>query len=135
MPSVITSPRGHRAFEKLTIQDGSGNSIAITANSTALLLDDGLQLSDGSNTVDIGADANGLTVAGKVTFDSGNSGLSLSANTTGFIPETIAAEPSTDTAALFAMLADSTGNCLLVNSTGTTWSYVNYSSVRPTLGG
>jgi len=132
MPSIITSPRGHRAFQKLTIQDGSGNDVAITVNSTSLVLDDGIRLSDGTNTVDIGADANGLTVAGKVTLNSGSSGLYLSANSTGYIPEAQAAIPSTESDAIFTFGTNSTGHFVAVNTTGTTWKYLNVTDTQPT---
>jgi len=134
MPSIITSPRGHRAFQKLTIQDGSGNDVAITNNSTSLVLDDGIRLSDGSNTVDLGADANGLTVAGKITLDAGNSGLYLSANSTGYIPEAQAEVPSTNTDALVTFMSNSTGNYALINQTAGTWYYLNVTTVAPTVG-
>jgi hypothetical protein len=135
MPSIITSPRGHRAFQKLTIQDGSGNDVAITCNSTSLVLDDGLRLSDGTNTVDVGADANGMTVAGKITLNSANSGLSLSANTTGYIPEAVDALPETNTDALLTFISNSTGNYVAINQTGTTWYYLNVTTEAPTVGG
>lgn len=134
MPSIISSPRGHRAFQKLTIQDGSGNDVGITCNSTSLVLDDGLRLSDGTNTVDVGADANGMTVAGKITLNSANSGLSLSANTTGYIPEAVSAVPSTNTDALLTFISNSTGNYAAINQTGTTWYYLNVTTVAPTVG-
>ena len=111
MPSIISSPRGHRAFQKLTIQDGSGND------------------------VELGADANGLTVGGKITLNSASSGLYLSANTTGYIPEAVDTLPTTDTDALLAFISNSTGNYVAINQTGTTWYYLNVTTVAPTVGG
>jgi hypothetical protein len=135
MPSILNSPRGHNAFRKLTVADSSGNEVEITCNSTSLVLDDGLLLSDGTNTVDIGADANGMTVAGKLTLNSANSGLYLSANTTGYIPEAQDAVPDTNTDALLTFVSNSTGNYVCINQTGSTWYYLNVTTDAPTVGG
>lgn len=78
MPSIISSPRGHRAVQKLTIN-----------------------------------------------------GRTFSANSTGYIPETESTMPSTNGDALFTFISNSTGNYLAINQTGTTWVYVNTTSVAP----
>lgn len=128
MPTILNSPRGHNAFKKLTLQDASGNDVAITCNSTSLVLDDGIRLSDGTNTLDLSVDASGLIVPGQVTL---NSSKYISANSTGFIFQHAAAVPSTRSSAKLIQLTDSTGTAFVINQTGTTWAYLNTTSVRP----
>mgnify|MGYP001124515787 CR=1 FL=1 len=180
MPSIIGSPREHHGYKKLTVQDGSGNSVEVTCNSTAMIIDDGVRLSDGTNTLYLAANSTGLVSGSGITLTSGsntielsanstamvssagvrltsgsdtvdltanstgvavnggiklNSGLHFSANSTGFIPETVSSVPSTDTDALFSVYANSTGNYMLINQTGTTWYYLNVTTVAPTVGG
>jgi len=44
----------------------------------------------------------------------------------------LAAKPTTDGGAQFSMVSNSTGVALVVNTTGTTWKYLNVTSVQPT---
>ena len=81
MPSIISSPRGHHAFEKLTIN-----------------------------------------------------GRTFSANSTGYIPEVESALPETDGDALLTFISNSTGNYVAINQTGSTWYYLNVTTVAPTVG-
>lgn len=130
MPNILNSPRGHNAFRRLTIQDSNGNDVAITCNSTSLILDDGIRLSDGTNTLYLSVDASGLIIPGRVTV---NSVRNISANSTGFIFGAQAAKPSARSASKVTFLTNSTGNnAIVINTTGTTWKYCNVTSVLPT---
>jgi hypothetical protein len=56
----------------------------------------------------------------------------IRANSTGLVVEPIATKPATDCGACFTLIQNSTGVCLAVNSTGTTWKYLLTTSVQPT---
>jgi hypothetical protein len=78
----------------------------LTGNSTALLLNAGIQISG----------------ARYITADS-----------TGFILTSEAALPgSVDGGVQFTMISNSTGVAMAVNTTGTTWKYLNTTSAQPT---
>lgn len=56
----------------------------------------------------------------------------INANSTAFIVTAETAIPSTDQGAAFTLISNSTGVALAVNTTGTTWKYLNVTSVQPT---
>ena len=57
----------------------------------------------------------------------------LTANSTGFVVGTTeSAIPTTDDGAAFTIISNSTGVAMAINSTGTTWKYLNVTSVQPT---
>lgn len=107
------SPRGLWAASKLRI--GSGGVIHTAyANTTALMT----------------ANSTGLLVAGQVRV---NGQKYIGANTTGFIFTAAAAKPTTRSSAKWAFYTNSTGvNGILVNTTGTTWKWLNVTTVAPT---
>ena len=54
-------------------------------------------------------------------------------NTTGLMVEPIAAIPTAkDAGACFAVVSNSSGVAIVVNTTGTTWKYLNVTSIQPT---
>lgn len=72
----------------------------------------------------------GIVFSGGVKLSSAQG---LSGNSTGIIfnnPE--AALPETDNGAAITLISNSTGVALAVNSTGTTWKYLNVTSIQPT---
>ncbi len=95
------SPRGLFAKERIDV-----GSNQVTGNSTALVLSQGVKISDAQT---------------------------LTGNSTGIVhgdPE--AALPSTDEGAAWTIISNSTGVALAINTTGTTWKYLNVTSVQPT---
>jgi hypothetical protein len=87
------------------------------------------------NRIDIGA--NQLT--GDSTALVLNQGLKVSnaryitADSTGFVLTSEAALPGdVDGGVQFTMISNSTGVCMAVNSTGTTWKYLNTTDAQPT---
>lgn len=82
----------------------SGKSITLTANSTALIS------------------------SGKVAL-SGQSGKTLGANSTCFLLATASAIPTTRQVGGLVFVSNSTGKMLAYHSTGTTWKYVDKTSV------
>lgn len=107
MPRPQNSPKGLFSKNSFRIVDASGNAITLTANSTALLLDKGIRL---------------------------NSAGYIRSNSTGFSFTAQAAKPSTRTAGYrWTFIQDSTGRCAIaVNTTGTTWKFLNVTSLIPT---
>lgn len=85
--------------------------------------------------VDIGAQqltdaTTALSLSGAVTL---NGLQKLTGNSTGIVhgnPET--AIPTTDNGAAWTVISNSTGVAIAVNTTGTTWKYLNVTSVQPT---
>ena len=57
----------------------------------------------------------------------------ITADSTGFVLTTESSLPgNVDGGAMFTMISNSTGVCLAVNSTGTTWKYLSTTSLQPT---
>lgn len=77
-----------------------------------------VRLGDSSgNTLDLTNDANGLIVSG-AQFKSDSAASALPGNV--------------DAGAAFRLISNSTGVALGVNTTGTTWKYLNVTSAQPT---
>lgn len=95
-----SSPRG--LFAKQRIDVGSQQ---ITTDSTGLVLNNGIKLSNARH---------------------------LTANSTAYIGTGEAAIPTTDNGIAFTFVSNSTGVAIVVNSTGTTWKFLNVTSVQPT---
>lgn len=91
--------------------------------------------------------AGGIALSGQTSYATQNStgvklptGLALSAqtsyitqNSTGFAFPAKTGLPSARSAAKWAFLTNSTGtNAVMVNTTGTTWKYLNVTTVLPT---
>lgn len=68
--------------------------------------------------------SSGISLSGLQGLD-GNSTAIIHAN-----PES--AIPTTDNGAAWTVISNSTGVALAVNTTGTTWKYLNVTSVQPT---
>lgn len=77
------------------------------------------------------ANSTGLVVAGGVKV---NNKLHVRANSTGFSFGAVAAKPSARTAGYnWSFLTNSTGvSAVMLRTTGTTWKYLNVTSVLPT---
>lgn len=105
------SPRGlfsKNAIEvdNLFMRDYSINTAIITANSTAVILAGGIKISD----------AQGLT-----------------ADSTGIIHgDPAAALPTADHGVAWTVVSNSTGVTICVNTTGTTWKFLNVTTDQPT---
>jgi hypothetical protein len=97
-----SSPRG--LFAKQRIDVGSSQ---LTYNSTALILNNGIKISNAQT---------------------------LTGNTTGVIfSDVLGALPgNVNNSALIGMLTNSTGHALVIATTGTTLKYLNVTSVLPT---
>jgi hypothetical protein len=96
-----SSPRGLWAKDRIDI-----GANQLTADSTALLLSAGIQISG----------------ARYITADS-----------TGFVLTSEAALPGdVDGGVQFTMISNSTGVAMAINSTGTTWKYLNVTDAQPT---
>ncbi|KPJ87100.1 MAG: hypothetical protein AMJ53_18680 [Gammaproteobacteria bacterium SG8_11] len=95
------TPRGFYAATRFDI-----GSNTLTANSTAVLFDAGIQISG----------------ARYITADS-----------TGYVLTTESSLPgNVDGGAQFTMISNSTGVALAICTTGTTWQYIATTSVQPT---
>jgi hypothetical protein len=107
MPHAQSSPRGLFAKKQINLNDSTGNVTQVKANSTGVVLDRGITL---------------------------NGARSIRANSTGFGFTAQAAKPSTRTAGFrWTYIQNSTGVAGIgINTTGTTWKYVNVTSVLPT---
>ena len=142
-----SSPRGLFAKQRIDIQDEQ-----ITQNSTGLVLNQGITISNQANAALTG-DSTGLVVAGGVKVSNqanavvtgDSTGLILvgdlqinalrriTADSTGYVLTAEAALPgSVDGGDQFTMISNSTGVALAVNSTGTTWKYLNVTVAQPT---
>ena len=143
------SPRGLWAKKRIDIVGSSSDTITgnstgivlgagikisnranatITGNSTGIVLVAGIKISNQANAT-ITGDASGIVVAGAIKISNKKS---ISANATGLILPTSAAIPTARSSCKFAILTNSTGNAVLINTTGTTWKYLNVTSVLPT---
>ena len=72
-------------------------------------------------------DSTGLVVAGAVKVSNKKY---VSANSTGFIFSAAAVKPTTRSTSKWAFITNSTGvNSLAINTTGTTWKFVDMTSV------
>jgi hypothetical protein len=96
------SPRGLWAKAKFIV--GTSSTVALTGNSTGLVLSKGIKISN----------------ARQVT-----------ANSTGFIVTGETALPATDQGVAFTMGSNSTGAWMAVNTTATTWKYLNVTTKQP----
>ena len=148
-----STPRGNKATQRLDIgagyvtADSTGNllfsagiafsgesSDIITQNSTALLLSAGLALS-GEETDIITQNstalflASGLALSGEAT-DIITQNSTAVALPSGLTLKNLTAAPGTRYApGSVVFIANSTGNMIAVNTTGTSWTYLNVTSV------
>jgi len=143
------SPRGLFAMNRIDIDDAqltddasgnllasaglalSGQSDAITQTASTLKVPVGLSLS--GRTEVITQDASGVNLPGAISL-SGQSGL-ITQSSTGVVLPTVTTIPSARAGnGTLSVISDSTGQCVVINQTGTTWVYLNITSVRPTIG-
>ena len=100
----------------------------LTGNSTGLVVVGGIRVSNKANAVLTG-NATGIVTNAQIKVADKKY---LSANSTGFIFGTVAAAPSARSSAKVTFFTNSTGaNAVLVNTTGTTWKYLNVTTVLP----
>lgn len=147
MPVVTNSPRG--LFTKQQINVGSQE---LTYNSTTLNISGGIKISGAAGGV-ITANSTSANFAGGIKVSNENGGL-ITANSTGatfagtvtlggalvgshaskavLIDSTAALPGSVSHVAGFVLIDNSTGQTVAVNTTGTTWKYLNVTSVQPT---
>jgi len=98
------TPRGLHAQQRLDLHDGT-NTHNLTVNSTAVIFSGGIQIS---------------------------AAQTLTGNSTAIIhgaPES--AIPTTDNGVAWTMVSNSTGVAVVVNTTGTTWKYLNVTTLQP----
>ena len=112
-------------FQKDRIDVGSNS---ITGNSTALILDAGLKV---SNAQTITANSTAVVFGGGVKVSNAQT---LTANSTGLVfGDPASTLPgSVDNGVLIGLISNSTGVALFINSTGTTHVYLNVTSIQPT---
>ena len=104
------SPRGLWAKMNLDIPTGGGIKLHAYSDSSNLL--------SGNST--------GLVVAGKVKL---NNVQYIGGNSTCYLISRVAAVPSTRNVGGIVMVSNSTGTMLAFHQTGTTWQYLNITSV------
>lgn len=104
-----SSPRGLWAKLNLDIPTGGGIKLHAYSDSSNLL--------SGNST--------GLVVAGKVKL---NNSLYIGANSTAYIIGKRTAVPTTRNLGGIVFVSNSTGSMLAINTTGTTWKYLNVTS-------
>lgn len=122
MPQPQNSPRGSFGKKKITIGDSN-----LQANSTGIYLSAGLALS--GKTAMATQNSTGVIFPDQIQI---NAARYINANSTAFIVTAEATLPTTDNGAAFTIISNSTGVAIAVNSTGTTWKYLNVTSVQPT---
>ena len=119
------SPRGLFAKQAILVEEGVGILFGdYDTGSSALLT----------------ASASGLEVAGSVkisgqtlaTISGDARGLSLSGSSILFSAPSDAIPSGVDRAATLWMVSNSTGFAVTVNTTGTTWKYLNTTDAQPT---
>lgn len=122
MAQPQNSPRG--LFSKQQINVGTQE---LTYNSTALLVSGGIQITGAGGL--LSANSTGLTLPGTLVLGGAitgsGSGAAVLVTATAALPGNVSAEG-------FSFLSNSTGNALLVNTTGTTWKYLNVTTAQPT---
>ena len=106
------SPRGLHSKKKYEV--GAEGVIFTDYHATNALLD---------------ANSTGLLIPAQIRIGGARY---INANSTGFVVTAEAAIPTTDEGAAFTIISNSTGVAMAVNSTGTTWKYLNVTSVQPT---
>jgi len=137
MAKSQNSPRGSFAKQRIDLaasgeiylHDYSSDDELITGNSTGLIVAGGVKVSNKAN-AQLTGNSTGLVVVGGVKISNAKY---VTANTTGYIFTTAAALPAARSSAKIMVGTDSTGvNFVGVNTTGTTWKYLNVTSVKPT---
>lgn len=122
------SPRGLRTFKKVNLVADAGTVTALTANSSGIVLDRGVKVSGVTNG-QLTADSTGLVLPGSVKVTNARY---IGANSTGYTFTAQAAKPTTRTSAKWSFITNSTGvNGILINTTGTTWKFVNVTTLIP----
>jgi len=100
-----TTPRGVIAARLIQLNDTSGNSTNLTQDSTGVVLSGGVKL---------------------------NSARIITANSTAY---TLTAESvlpgNVDGGVAFTIVSNSTGVAMAVNTSGTTWKYLNVTTKQP----
>jgi len=147
MASPQNSPRGRFAKERVdvgsqqltynstTLNLSGGIKVSgaaggvITANSTSANFAKGVKVSNGAGGL-LTANSTGLTLAGTLTLGGAITGSDSTTN--GIVLTATAALPGDASLEGFAFLSNSTGNALLINTTGTTWKYLNVTAAQPT---
>jgi len=115
------APKG--LFSKQRIDVGSQT---LTYNSTALILENGIQVSNAAGGL-ITANSTGLTTAGTVTLG----GMLVGSGSAGaLVLDTTAALPGNVSADGIVLVENSTGKNIAINTTGTTWVYLTGTSVQ-----
>ena len=104
---------------------------AITQNSTAVFLSAGLALS-GEATDVITQDSTAVLFSAGIALSGQASSEAITQNSTAIILPGESSIPTTDEGVAFTLVSNSTGVAMAVNTTGTTWKYLNVTSVQPT---
>ena len=114
-----SSPRGLWAKKRIDV-----GASQITANSTGLVLNAGIKVSNKANAVLTG-NSTGIVTNAQIRVANKRY---LNANSTGFIVTAESAIPTTDNGAAFTFISNSTGFFGALNTTGTTWKYFEVTS-------
>ena len=123
------APRGLFQKERIDLAGSGSTDAQLSADSSGnLKLNVGLMLS-GKTSNAITQNSTGHVFAAQIRVANKRY---INANSTGFIVTEEAALPTTDNGVAFTMISNSTGVAMCVNSTGTTWKYLNTTSVQPT---
>jgi hypothetical protein len=114
---------------------GQVNANSITQNSTAVLIPDGIALSGKTSAYAITQNSTGVMLKGGLALSGKATTLAITQNSTAVIFPvgirlTKVALPSGRRGpGCVVMVSNSTGNLLALNTTGTTWKYLNVTSV------
>ncbi len=101
----------------------------LTGDSTGIVLNQGIKISNKAGGV-LTANTTSLLLPGGVQISAARS---ITADSTGFVLTAESALPgNVDGGNQFTLVSNSTGVALAVNSTGTTWKYLNVTTAQPT---
>lgn len=129
MATAQGSPRGLLYKNGIKLVNSTG-SVQMTPNASGLVLDGGIRISDKAGG-QVSANTTALILPGQVRLGATKH---IGGNSTGYLFTAVAAKPSTRTAGYnWTMITNSTGvSGIAIRTTGTTWKFVNLTSVLPT---
>lgn len=106
----------------------SGQTTYITQSASATIFPTGITLSAASGIITQNS-TSGVIFPVRICPTTG--GKTIASNSTGFVLGAVTSAPATRSAAKVAQLLSSSKSYLMINSTGTTWLYLNVTSVAP----
>lgn len=123
MASPQNSPRGRFAKERVDV-----GSQQLTYNSTSVNLSGGVKVSGAAGGL-LTANSTAVTLSGGLTLGGIMTGSGVGG---GIVLASTAALPGDASLEGLGLVSNSTGNAIIVNTTGTTWKYLNVTTAQPT---